>query len=125
QPIVILMQRALKRPLTQAEFLRLMSLLTLQRIICNGVAQLRFVDVWPTIRDRQPDEGALLGLATPKLIELRQLVRQIVLEQGRKAVVFSQWRRMLNLAHWATRDLLAENDPHAGFLTTAEDRRRR
>ena len=49
------------RPLTQAEFLRLMSLLTLQRIICNGVAQLQFEDIWPTIRDRQPEESVLAG----------------------------------------------------------------
>jgi superfamily II DNA or RNA helicase len=125
QPIVILMQKAMLRPLTQVEFLRLMSLLTLQRIICNGLAQLQFVDTWPTIQDRQPDEGLLLGLSTPKLIELRQLVRQLVLEQGRKVVVFSQWRRMLTLAHWATRDLLAEKDYRAGFFTGAEGRRRR
>ncbi len=125
QPIVILMQKAMLRPLTQAEFLRLMSLLTLQRIICNGLAQLQFEDVWPTIRDRQPEEGVLLGLSMPKLIELRQLIRQIVLEQGRKVVVFSQWRRMLTLAHWATQDLLAEKGYRAGFFTGAEGRRRR
>ncbi len=125
QPIVILMQKAMLRPLTQAEFLRLMSLLTLQRIICNGVAQLQFEDIWPTIRDRKPEESVLAGLATPKLIELRQLVQQIVLGQGRKAVIFSQWRRMLNLAHWAVRDLLAEQGLRAGFFTGAENQRRR
>ena len=42
QPIAQLVQRSLKRPLTQAEFLRLMSLLTTQRIISNGMAQLQF-----------------------------------------------------------------------------------
>ena len=125
QPIIILMQKAMVRPLSQAEFLRLMSLLTIQRIICNGVAQLRFEEVWPTIRDRKPDDGVLQGLATPKLIELRQLVQQVVVDQGRKAVIFSQWRRMLNLAHWAVRDLLAEHGLRAGFFTGAENRRRR
>jgi superfamily II DNA or RNA helicase len=125
QPIVILMQRAMLRPLTQAEFLRLMSLLTLQRIICNGMAQLTFLDTWPTIKDREPDEALLLGLSTPKLIELRQLIRQLVLDQGRKVVVFSQWRRMLTLAQWATRDLLSERGLRAGFFTGAEGRKRR
>ncbi|MHB1557751.1 MAG: DEAD/DEAH box helicase, partial [Isosphaeraceae bacterium] len=125
QPIVILMQKALNRPLTQAEFLRLMSLLTLQRIICNGLAQLQFEDVWPTIRDRGPDEATLQGLATPKLAELRQLVQQLVLAQGRKVVVFSQWRRMLTLAHWAVRDLLAGPGLRAGFFTGAENQKRR
>ena len=42
QPIAQLVQMSLKRPLTQAEFLRLMSLLTTQRIISNGLAQLQF-----------------------------------------------------------------------------------
>ena len=67
-----------------------------------------------------PRRACSQGLATPKLLELRQLVRQIVLEQGRKVVIFSQWRRMLNLAHWAVRDLLAEQGLRAGFFTGAE-----
>ncbi len=125
QPIVALVQRAKKRPLTQAEFLRLMSLLTTQRIISNGLAQLDFEEVWPSIRKRRPDEGVLKGLFSPKLLELRQLIRQIVLDQGRKVVVFSQWRRMLTLAHWAVGDLLAEAGLRAGFFTGAEDQKRR
>src|SRR5262249_49862859 len=116
QPIIALMRKAELRPLTQEEVLKLMALLTLQRIICNGLAQLQFEDPWPTVRGRKPDEGVLQGLATPKLIELRQLVQQIVLGQGRKVVVFSQWRRMLNLAHWAVRDLLDEQGLRAGFF---------
>ena len=74
---------------------------------------------------RAPEEGALKGLSAPKLTELRQLLRQIVLEQGRKVVVFSQWRRMLTLAHWAVSDLFAEQGLHAGFFTGAEGQRRR
>jgi hypothetical protein len=118
-------QIALKRPLTQAEFLRLMSLLTTQRIISNGLAQLNFDGVWPTIKNRAPEESVLAGLAAPKLGELRQLVRQLVLEQGRRIVVFSQWRRMLALAHWAVNDLLRESNLRAGFFTGAEGQRRR
>ena len=125
QPIAALVQISLKRPLTQAEFLKLMSLLTTQRIISNGLAQLQFEDIWPTIRDRRPEESVLQGLSAPKLFELRQLVRQLVLEQGRKVVVFSQWRRMLTLAHWAVSDLLGEDGLRAGFFTGAEGQRRR
>jgi superfamily II DNA or RNA helicase len=125
QPIAQLIQRSLKRPLTQAEFLRLMSLLTTQRIISNGMAQLQFEGLWPTIRSRLPEENLLQSLSAPKLLELRQLLRQIVLEQGRKVVVFSQWRRMLALAHWAVGDLLAENRLRGGFFTGAENQRRR
>ena len=124
-PIVALVQRAKKRPLAQVEFLRLMSLLTTQRIISNGLAQLDFEDVWPAIRPRGPEESVLKGLSSPKLLELRQLIRQLVLGQGRKVVVFSQWRRMLTLAHWAVGDLLAEDGLRAGFFTGAEGQKRR
>src|SRR5205814_6905770 len=96
QPIIALIKLSKKRPLTQAEFLRLMSLLTTQRIISNGLAQLRFEEVWPAIRPCAPEESVIKSLASPKLLELRQLVRQLVLEQNRKVVVFSQWRRMLS-----------------------------
>ena len=48
-----------------------------------------------------------------------------MLEQGRKVVVFSQWRRMLTLAHWATSDLLKADGLRAGFFTGAEGQRRR
>ena len=65
------------------------------------------------------------GLSAPKLLELRQLIRQLMLGQGRKVVIFSQWRRMLTLAHWAVSDLLAENGLRAGFFTGAEGQRRR
>jgi len=41
-PIAQLNQRSIKQPLTQAEFLKLMSLLTAQRITSNGIVQLQF-----------------------------------------------------------------------------------
>ncbi|MEJ7639054.1 MAG: SNF2-related protein, partial [Singulisphaera sp.] len=125
QPIAQLVQRSKTRPLTQAQFLRLMSLLTTQRIISNGLVQLRFEEVWPAIRPCAPEESVIQGLSAPKLLELRQLIRQLMLGQGRQVVIFSQWRRMLTLAHWAVSDLLAENGLRAGFFTGAEGQRRR
>jgi superfamily II DNA or RNA helicase len=125
QPIAQLMSIAERRPLTQAEFLRLMSLLTTQRIISNGLAQLQFEHVWPSVRGCAPDESVLRGLSAPKLLELRQIVRQVVIDQGRKIVIFSQWRRMLHLANWAVSDILAERALRAGFFTGAEKQRRR
>jgi superfamily II DNA or RNA helicase len=125
QPIASILQRATKRPLTQPEFLHLMSLLTSQRIISNGLAQLNFEHIWPSLRTQKPEESMIKGLFAPKLLELRQLVRNVVLEQERKVVVFSQWRRMLTLAHWVVSDLLADNGLHAGFFTGAEGQRRR
>ncbi len=95
QPIAAMVRRAKSRPLTQAEFLRLMNLLTIQRIICNGLAQLRFEEMWPTLQAApRPTEALLRGLCSPKLVELREIFENVVLAQERKVVVFSQWRRM-------------------------------
>jgi superfamily II DNA/RNA helicase len=124
-PIVQLMKRGQRRPLTQAEFLRLMSLLTTQRIIANGMAQHRFQEVWPQLERTPVREGALAGLASPKLAELRALVSALAVDQGRKIVVFSQWRRMLRLAAWAVEDVLAEGGLRAAFFTGEESQKQR
>ena len=50
---------------------------------------------------------------------------QVVVEQGRKVVIFSHWRRMLKLAHWAIGDILEENGLRAAFFTGAESQKRR
>jgi superfamily II DNA or RNA helicase len=125
-PIAQLVARSKRRSLTQAEFLRLMTLLTTQRIIANGLAQLRFESMWPDLSKlERPSESTLRGLSSPKLLELRELLEQIALGQRRKVVVFSQWRRMLRLAHWATRDELAREGVRAAFFTGEEGQKRR
>ena len=70
-----------------------MTLLTQQRIISNGLGQVRFDDVWPAYAKARPEPALLDGLFAPKLLELRRIVESVVVEQGRKVVVFSQWRR--------------------------------
>src|SRR5262249_40041024 len=45
--------------------------------------------------------------------------------QGRKVVVFSQWRRMLRLAEWSVRDVLGDNGFGAVFFTGAEKQSQR
>jgi hypothetical protein len=103
-----------------------MSLLTTQRIIANGLAQLRFEQIWPDLsRIERPTDATLRGLATPKLLELRELIVQLALAEGRKVVVFSQWRRMLRLAHWATRAQIAREGVTHAFFTGQEGQRRR
>jgi SNF2 family DNA or RNA helicase len=114
-----------RRPLTQGEFLRLMSLLTTQRVIANGLAQLRFESVWPGLRDRPADAATIQTLSMPKLAHLRDLVESVVVDQGRKVVVFSQWRRALSLARWAIGDLLDAAGVRAAFFTGGESQRRR
>ena len=125
QPIALILHIARRRPLTQAQFLRLMSLLTTQRVIANGLAQLNFESLWPSIRTQLYDESLLRSLAMPKLAHLRALVESLVIDQGRKIVVFSQWRRMLSLSHWAIADILAAKGRRAAFFTGAESQRRR
>jgi hypothetical protein len=121
QPIASLLSRAAKRPLTQAEFLRLMSLFTTQRMISNGLGQLRFDELWPTYsRVTEPDGSLLEGLFSPKLLELRRLLEDVVVAQGRKVVIFSQWRKMLRLADWSVQDVLRRARARAVFFTGAE-----
>jgi superfamily II DNA or RNA helicase len=125
QPIAKLAAIARRRPLTQAEFLRLMSLLLTQRVISNGMAQLNFDAIWPAIRGRPPTAKVIESLGAPKLLELRELIASLVLTQRRKVVVFSQFRRMLDLAAWAVSDLLVAEGLRSLFFTGQEGGRRR
>ena len=126
QPILRLVHIARRRPLRQEEFLRLMSLLTTQRIIANGLAQLRFTEVWPGVSGvEEPDEALLVSLGTPKLVELRPIITSLVVEQGRKLVIFSQWRRMLRLAAWCVAPILRGVGARGVFFTGDESQKRR
>jgi superfamily II DNA or RNA helicase len=125
RPIASLLQTAAKRPLKQPEFLQLMSLLTRQRMICNGMAQVEFQQDWPRCQTAQPTNAFLETLFAPKLSMLRGLVEQVVIGQQRKAVVFSQWRNMIRLSEWAVRDLLTRANARAVFFTGAETPKQR
>ncbi len=125
QPIAKLASVARRRALAPAEFLRLMSLLATQRVISNGMAQLGFENVWPELRGRTPTAKLIESLDAPKLLELRELVANLAVTQRRKIVVFSQWRRMLELSAWAVSDLLAAENLRALFFTGQEGIRRR
>jgi superfamily II DNA/RNA helicase len=125
QPIAVLASMAQRRPLSQAEFLRLMSLLLSQRIICNGLAQLNFAQEWPRCEHAMPSESLLASLFMPKLSALREIVAQVVVAQGRKAVIFSQWRAMLRLADFGVRDLLGAAGMRTVFFTGAESQKQR
>ncbi len=125
QPIVRLLQICDRRPLTRAEFLRLMMLFTEQRVLANGMAQFEFEEVWPGIEKARPTRALLNSLAMPKLTELRALLHEIVVEQERKVVVFSAWRRALRLADWAVAAPLRQHGVRSAFFTGAESQRRR
>jgi len=125
-PIARLLSQGRKRPLRPEQFLRLMSLFTTQRIIANGLGQLDFAEAWPAVASRSAADDALRAtLSSPKLDEFREIVRRIAIDQGRRIVVFSQWRRMLKLAHWAVTDVLAEHGLRGVFFTGHESQSRR
>ena len=126
QPIASLMQRGRRRPLTQAEFLQAHAAAhhAAHHRQRPGAAALRR-DLARARRRRRPTRRCIESLATPKLLELRELLEHVVLGQQRKVVVFSQWRRMLELACWATRDVLARGGRRAVFFTGREGRTRR
>lgn len=126
QPILKLMAISKKRPLTQAEFLNLMKLFLMQRLIANGLVLFQFEEQWPQLeRIANPTDAVLQGLSCEKLLELREIVGRIVLEQKRKVVIFSQWRRMIVLAHWAIQELLCDQGYRAAFFTGHEKEKRR
>jgi superfamily II DNA or RNA helicase len=83
-----LAQIARRRPLTANEQNRLMASLQEARMACNAAG---LVD--------KETEGS------PKLDELEQLVQVLCLEQGQKAVVFSQWERMTGMVEARLRKL--------------------
>ena len=124
-PVAQILARGRRRPLTQAEFLRLMTLLTQQRIISNGLGQVRFDTIWPAYAKARPEPALLEGLFAPKLTELRRILESVVVDQGRKVVVFSQWRKMLRLAAWAVGDILGDAGRRAVFFTGAESQAQR
>lgn len=126
QPIAQLMNAARRRPLTQAEFLRLMSMLTQQRIVSNGFELTSFDEYWEDLRQiATPSLETIQKLSSPKLAVLRDLVTSIVIEQGRKVVVFSQWTRMLKLSQWAIAELLTAKGLRSVFFTGEEGQNRR
>ena len=124
-PVARIAREGARGALSQAELQRLLSLLARQRIACNGMAQVDFSEVWPSIERRAPSAALLDSLASPKLRELRELVSAIGITQERKVVVFSQWQRMLRLAAWAVSDLLRPAGLRAVFLGGEESSRQR
>ena len=106
QPIAKLARVAQRRPLTPAEFLRLMSLLATQRMIANGLALQEFTATWPAIRGTSTDRDRHRVSRRAQAGRAARAGDEPGLTQGRKVVVFSQWRRMLELGAWVVADLL-------------------
>jgi hypothetical protein len=103
-PAARLIYQAQRRPLTPAEFDRLMQLLACMRMICDTPAILD-----PTCR------------VSPKLEELERVLDDLLEEPDRKIIVFSEWERMLDLV----RELAAEIGVEVAWHTGSVPQQRR
>jgi superfamily II DNA or RNA helicase len=81
-----LMARARRRPLMPEEHQILLGCLVKMRLICNALA-LHDPEIKPQDRER----------TAPKLRELREILGEEVASNGHKAILFSQWSKMLAL----------------------------
>ncbi len=86
ETVARLAAKARKRPLTPKEQQILLNSLVKMRIICNALA----------LHDKKIPLGECEKTA-PKLRELSQILSDQILENGKKAIVFSQWAEMLKL----------------------------
>lgn len=94
QRVAQLMARARRRPLTPKEHNILLGALVKMRLICNALA-LHDPEIKPQDREK----------TAPKLRELREILDEEVASNGRKAILFSQWTRMLDLTEPALEGL--------------------
>jgi len=86
QTVARLLATMRRRPLTPKEQNIMLMVLVKMRLICNALA-LHDRELSPKDRER----------TSPKLRELAKILEDEVSVDGRKAVIFSQWARMLDL----------------------------
>jgi superfamily II DNA or RNA helicase len=104
-PAAQLIALAQRRPLRQQEFDRLQQLLACMRMTCDTPAILD-----PSCR------------VSPKLEELEGILEDLLAEEGRKIIIFSEWERMLTMVRELAGEMGLEAAWHTGSLQ--QDRRR-
>ncbi len=100
--IAILAAIARRRKLTPEEEKRLLTLLNIARMACNAAVLLE-KDWWS--KQHLPEVMLDEALRWPKLRELRRLLMELCVEEARKVVVFTEWRRMQRLAEAVAEEL--------------------
>ena len=109
------------------EVRRMLQALTSMRILCNSLAQFD----WPEHQERLAEDRLaspqeIRALNGPKLEEFARVLEDLLDESTTKIVVFSQWERMLRLAHFVVRAQLEQRDLraevfHGGLTSKARD----
>jgi SNF2 family DNA or RNA helicase len=103
-----------KQPLPAGEVSLLLRALTNMRVLCNAHAQFAWDQFQELLSQPEPaDGGVLRSLGSPKLEEFVRALEDLLDESQEKIVVFSQWERMLRLAHFAVRGALEQRDLRA------------
>ena len=100
-----------RNALAAREVRALLRALTSMRILCNAHAQYDWEHHAPLLREAPPETTAdLRALHSPKLEEFARVLEDLLEQSEEKLVVFSQWERMLRLAHFAVRAPLDRRD---------------
>ena len=98
-----------------------MRLLTQQRIISNGLAQLQFTEVWPSIRGSRPHRVACCGASpAPSSPSCARSSRSSPSSRGARSWSSASGGACCSSPHWAVADLLARAGLRAAFFTGAE-----
>ncbi len=108
---------AKNRPLRPGELRMLLQALTRMRILCNALGQYEWERTARKLAVRKcATREDLRAIQSPKLEEFARVLEDLLDQSDAKVVVFSQWERMLRLAHFAVRDLLGRRGERAGVF---------
>lgn len=115
---------AQNRPLKTSEVRLLLQALTSMRILCNAWAQYEWERVEARLRVPYDDDD-LRWIQSPKLEEFSRVLEDLLERPGAKILVFSQWERLLRLAHHVVRPLLTRRGERAAIFHGGMDSRAR
>jgi superfamily II DNA or RNA helicase len=116
---------AQNRPLKTAEVRLLLQALTSMRILCNAWAQYEWGRAEARLAAKAGEDGDLRWIHSPKIEEFAHVLEDLLERPGTKVVVFSQWERLLRLAHYSVRPLLARRGERAAVFHGGMDTRTR
>jgi len=102
------------QPLRPLEVRLLLQSLTSMRILCNAYGQYAWSEYSERVlADVAPTEAERKAVHSPKLEEFARVLEDLLDDSPDKIVVFSQWERMLRLAHYMVFELLERRDVRA------------
>jgi len=117
---------AQNRPLKTAEVRLLLQALTSMRILCNAWAQYEWGRAEGRLAAKAAgQDGDLRWIHSPKIEEFAHVLEDLLERPGTKVVVFSQWERLLRLAHYSVRPLLVRRGERASVFHGGMDTRTR